>query len=196
MSWWNCSLNNLRNWDLILRYFGNIIRKPELDDLLRPLPPGIILCFCAAAVHLYSVLQDRLLVFQFSRLCAGQWCSLLSWGGGGGVRHRHRIQCRVAAHTGCVTVSLEDWDSLSPQLLSVAALNLPELYYRTTDYMKIGTGKLQRLFLIISSAFLQVSQTCSCNISFIYFNIFFASNCVTVLTATTIFSPQVEELRH
>lgn len=44
----------------------------------------------------------------------------------------------------------------SPLFLSVATPNLPELYCRTTDYMKIGTGKLQELLLILSSAFLQI----------------------------------------
>lgn len=44
----------------------------------------------------------------------------------------------------------------SPLLLSVATTNLSELYCHTTDYMKIGTGKLQGLLLIISSAFLRI----------------------------------------
>lgn len=75
-------------------------------------------------------------------------------------------------HTQHVLLSDCSSGALLPPLLSVAMPNLPELYYHTTDYMKIGTGRLQRMFLIISSAFLQIRQIILCNISFIFFNIF------------------------
>lgn len=150
---------------------------------------SVFLCCCC----LYSVLQDGVLVLKFSRLCAGQWCSLPSWGGGGGVRQRRRIQRCVTAHTGCVTVRLECW-SFTPHLLSVATPNLPKLYCHTTDNVKIGTGKLQRMFLIISSAFFQYDK----HVQYLFYSFyyFFTLNCVTVLTATTISSPQAQELRH
>lgn len=79
----------------------------------------------------------------------------LAGGGGSGEIHSHEIKWCVTARG----VLLSAWiTETASALFFVATPNLLERYYRATDHMKIGTGKLQRLFLSMFSSFLHVSN--------------------------------------